>query len=383
MAKKLILFALVLLALAGAGIYYLDPFGNGKALRLSGIVEIQEVRLGSKIGGRVAKVLAQEGKEVYPGDPLVLFDVPELETQRDQLKARVQASETELERAQTGSRVEERKAAQAAADAAKARFDRMVTGWREEEKRQAQSDYESAQADFKQAKDDLERVAELFRMRSASRAEYDLAQAIHERTRGRMNASKAKIDMVKFGNRQEDKDEARADWEKAQAYADQIYKSRDEEIALGRAKVAEAKAKLRELEVNLKEATVIVPPEMGRARVEVVAVRPGDLVPPGQTVVRVLRTDDMWVKVFVPETKLGWIKEEMPVDVNIDSFPGKPFKGKITQIFNISEFTPRNIQSMDERRYQVFAVKVRVDESRGHLHAGMSAEVLIPLENSR
>src|SRR5207248_932839 len=121
---------------------------NGNELRLPGIVEIQEVRLGSKVGGRVQKVLVEEGSDVSPNQKLIVFEVPELEAKKQQLEAQVQIAQEELQRALTGSRVAEIAASQASADAAKARYDRMKYGWREEEKRQAKSELESARAEF-------------------------------------------------------------------------------------------------------------------------------------------------------------------------------------------------------------------------------------------
>src|SRR5438309_3704766 len=115
-------WAILGLVLIGAGVgafFWLT--GDNHVLRLPGIVEIQEVRLGSKIGGRVFKVLVEEGDIVYPGKELVTFEVPELLTTRDQLKAKVDAAEAEYVKAMKGAREEEKRAAQAAAAAGKAR----------------------------------------------------------------------------------------------------------------------------------------------------------------------------------------------------------------------------------------------------------------------
>jgi HlyD family secretion protein len=128
--------------------------------------------------------------------------------------------------------------------------------------------------------------------------------------------------------------------------------------------------------VNLKEAEVLAPEH---AVVEVVAVRKGDLVPPNQPVLRVLRAEDLWVKVFVPETDLGRVRLHQKVNVTVDAYPGKVFEGEVFQVASISEFIPRNIQSVDERRNQVFAVKIRIDNTQGVFKAGMAAEVTVPL----
>jgi multidrug resistance efflux pump len=128
---------------------------------------------------------------------------------------------------------------------------------------------------------------------------------------------------------------------------------------------------------------VKVPEYLGAAVVEVVAVRSGDLVPAGQPVVRVLRLQDLWVKIFVPETKLNLVPLHKAVEVTIDAPTRHVFKGTIQQKASGSEFTPRNVQSAEERRYQVFAVKVKVDDPQGVLNAGMAAEVRIPLDQAK
>jgi HlyD family secretion protein len=381
--KSTVFIGMLLLVAVAAGLGFFWPFGNGKVLTLPGIVEIQEVRLGSKIGGRVAKLSVAEGQIVSRGQKLLELEAPELASQRDQQKARVQQAQADLERIMNGPREEEKRAAQAAADAAKARYDKMMEGWREEEKRQVQSEWETADADLKQAMEDLARVADLYRTKSLARADYDAALATRDRARGRANTAKAKLDMYRLGNRKEDKDEARAEWQKAQANADLTYNgSREEDKALARAKLAETQAKLDEIETNLKEAVVNVPdaPQFGKAVVEVLAVRPGDLVQPGQPVVRMLCAEDLWVKIFVPETKLGLITLHQDAEVTMDSYPGKVFQGRVIQRASISEFTPRNVQSVDERRHQVFGVKIRVEDPQGVFSAGMAAEVKFRLD---
>jgi HlyD family secretion protein len=96
--------------------------------------------------------------------------------------------------------------------------------------------------------------------------------------------------------------------------------------------------------------------------------------------VRVLRAEDLWLKVYVPETDVSKVTLGKKVDVRIDAYPERVFQGTVIQIASISEFTPRNVQSADERRYQVFAVKVRVDNPRGVFKSGLAAEVVLPLE---
>lgn len=372
--------AVTILAAAALGFFW--PFGDEpEVLQFPATVEIQEVRLGSKIGGRVKEVLVLEGQTVKPGDALVVFDVPELEAQRDQYSARVEAARAERDKAVSGPREEEKKAARAAAAAAKARWERLTFGWREEEKEQAKQDLASADADLKRAEEDLTRISKLYQQRSASRAEYDQAIAARDIARGRANAARARHTMIAVtGSRKEDIAEAHAEWEKAKAKEEELYTgSRKEDIELAKAQLAEAEAKLREIEENLKEREVRVPKALGAAVVQVLAVRPGDLVPPGQPVVRVLRTEDQWVRFYVPETELGKIRLKQRVDITIDAYSRKRFTGTVDSISSVAEFIPRNVQTRDERRHQVFGVKAKVSNDQGLFHAGMAAEVFVPV----
>lgn len=381
MRNKIIIGVVVLVVVLAGGGVWVWSLGTQNVLRLPGVVEVQEVRLGSKVGGRVEKLLIREGDIVTPNQALIEFEAPELKNQRQQAKAKLDSAEAELARALNGARKEDKDAAEAAVNSAKAIYERTKFGWRVEEKKQAQSDLESADADYKQTLDDWNRIAQLYRQKSVARADYDAALAARDRSKGRFDSLSAKVLMMKIGSRPEDIAQTLADWKKAEAQYDLLKNgTREEEKDMARAKVAELKASLDAIDINLAETTIKAPPNLGKAVVEVIAVRAGDLVPANQPVVRVLRIEDLWVKVFVPETQYGLVTLQKEVNVTIDSHPGKIFKGYVIQRANISEFTPRNVQSVDERRHQVFGVKVFVPNAEGILNAGMAAEVTIPLD---
>jgi multidrug resistance efflux pump len=369
----------LLVVAVGCALGFFWPFGGGgQELRLQGVVEIQEVRLGSKVGGRVKEIHIREGQRVKPGQVLVVFDVPELKRQRAQWAARVRADRAAWDRARHGPRTQEIEAAKATWEVAQARLERILAGWREEEKRQARNDRVAAKADLDQAREDYDRAARLY-PNSVSRADFDAARAAYNRLRARYLAAKAKSDMLQAGSRREDIAEARADVAAAWNKYNLLYEgTREEDVREARARLDESVGKLKEIEVNLREAVVRAPEN---AVVEVLAVRKGDLIPPNQPILRVLRTDDLWVKVYVPETQLGKVRLNQHVQVTIDSYPGRTFQGTVIQIASISEFTPRNVQSADERHHQVFGVKVRVDNAAGIFKSGMAAEVRVPLQD--
>jgi multidrug resistance efflux pump len=336
-------------------------------------VEVQEVRLGSKVGGRVVEVAIAEGDEVETGQVLVRFEAPELEAQRQQLQAQLQAATAELEKARNGARQEEIESAWASVEAARACLNRLKAGARLEEIQQAHSELSSAEVDLQLAHQELNRVERLYRMAATSRAEYDSARAARGRAEGRVAAARARLDMLKAGSRPEDIAEAAAQLRRAEANHRLLQAgTRSEDLAEVAARAAEIRAKLAEVEASLAE-TVVRAPE--HARVEVVSVRKGDLVLANQPVVRILRTDDLWVKVYISETNLGKVRLNQPVAVSVDSHPDQQFAGVIRQIASQGEFTPRNVQSVDERRHEVFGIKVRVSNPDGLFKSGMVAEV--------
>jgi multidrug resistance efflux pump len=146
--KILFTSAALLAAALGFGSYW--PFGHSAQVRrLPGVVETQEVRLSSKVGGRVDRVAVAEGDLVRPGQPLVYFEVPELQAQYEQMQARLQAAEADLEKANNGARAEEKAAARAAVEAARARWERLKAGSRSEEIEQARSELATAEAECK------------------------------------------------------------------------------------------------------------------------------------------------------------------------------------------------------------------------------------------
>jgi multidrug resistance efflux pump len=379
MKWKKLLGITALLAAVAAAVGFYGPFRGGqKTLTLPGTVEVQEVRLGSKVGGRVVKVAIAEGDLVRPGQPLVYFDVDDLKARRRQLRAQLDAARSDLEKAINGYRPEEIEEARAEVASAKARLERLVKGARKEEIAQARSELASARVDRDEARRNWERTDALY-PRAASRADHDKARADLGRAVEKVNNARARLDLLLAGSRPEEIAEARAEVARYQArYAKLSAGSRSEDIARMRATVAEIESKLSELDVNLREEVVYAP---GKAVVEALAVRPGDLVTPNQSVVRVLRAEDLWVKAYVPETELGKVRLNQKVRVKVDSYPDRRFEGTVVQIASVSEFTPRNVQSADERRNQVFAVKVRVADPQGVFKSGMAAEVLLPLHD--
>jgi len=147
--------------------------------------------------------------------------------------------------------------------------------------------------------------------------------------------------------------------------------SRPEEIEAARGAVDEAVRHLEYLHRQRAE-TVVKAPAAGV--VQSFDLRPGDLVAPNAPVATLLEPDQLWVRVFVPETKLGFVRMGQGAALSVDSFPKRTFAGKVVEISPRAQYTPRNIQTLDQRSDQVFGVKVNVGQAP-ELKPGMAALV--------
>src|SRR6266571_3166107 len=138
---------------------------------------------------------------------------------------------------------------------------------------------------------------------------------------------------------------------------------------------AESSAKSQEKNVQAAEMQVTAPTD---SILEVLSVKVGDVLPANREAATLLLIQHLWVRVYVPETWLGYIKVGDHVRVRVDSFPGKDFDGVVEQVSRQAEFTPRNVQTVADRIKQVFGVKIRLPSNDDRLRAGMSADVYFP-----
>ena len=191
------------------------------------------------------------------------------------------------------------------------------------------------------AKTDLGRVEPLFREGVVGRAEYD--RALAQEATSRKNWEEADR-----GSRREDRDSARA-------------------------ALARQEAQLAYLERQREELTVTAPTA---GRIESFDLRPGDLVAPNQPVATLLEPNQLWVRVYVPETELGRVQVGQMARIRIDSFPRRDFAGRVVEIRHRAEYLPRNVQTLDQRADQVFGVKVAITPAP-ELKPGMAAFVRI------
>ena len=108
----------------------------------------------------------------------------------------------------------------------------------------------------------------------------------------------------------------------------------------------------------------------------------GEMLSPGMSVVSIGDTAKPYLKIYISETELGKVKLGQKAEVTNDSFPGKRYEGKVINIASQSEFTPKNIQTKDERTRLVFAVKILLDNVKDELKPGMPADAVINVKDN-
>ena len=373
MKRKVVLGVAAVAILAVAGLLIRACAKRGESLVYSGTVETREIQVGSKVGGRITEVPVEEGQAVKAGTVLVRFESDELKSQRLQAQAQVAQAQADLNRLERGYRPEEVAQAQAAAREQSALLEAAKNGPRVQELEQAQADYAAAKADAGNAQVTFERMQMLVRGETISRQQYDDAKAKRDSAAQRAESLRQRLALLQAGTRKEDVRAAEQRYRQAQAAAELMRRGyRKEDIDAARGRLTQAAARVNELEVRLKEAELEAPAD---GVVQVVSVRPGDLVGAGRIVMTMLESSQLWVKVYVPETDLGSVHVGQQAAVEVDSFSKRQFSAHIEQISSQAEFLPRNVQTRDDRKHQVFGVKVRVDNPDGVLKSGMSATV--------
>jgi len=253
---------------------------------VSGTIEVDEVHVGPRMGGRVGRIFAQEGDKLHPGQAIVELDAAELNARRDLATAQINSATQDAEA-------------------------------------------QAAQLQFLQ--DDARRQQDLRKRNVVSPSDSERAVS--------------------------------------------LAKTQEKVVEAARTRVIQARAQLADVDAQLAEMQVKAPTD---SILEVLSVKVGDVLAPNREVATLVLPQHLWVRVFVPEPWLGLIKLNDPVRVRVDSFPGKDFAGVVEQINRQAEFTPRNVQTVEDRIRQVFGVKIRLENNEDKLRAGMSADVFFP-----
>jgi len=308
-------------------------------IRVSGQVEATDVQLAPQVGGRLLELHAVEGDRVNAGDVVARLDVADTKIAVARAQADHDQAEAQLRLLLAGARPEDVRQADAQVAA-------------------AQSNVGAAEAELASAQADVGRFEALLASNSGSRKQRDDAVTRRDVAKERLQAAQ---------------DQARAARENlARLRAG----SRPEEIQAGRARVAAAAAQIATYEKAIADATVVAPVS-GIVTEKLADV--GELIQPRVPIVVISDLDHAWANVYVDEPFVPRLRLGQAATLFTDA-RGAGISGTLTYISQKAEFTPRNVQTADERAKLVYRVKVSVDNRQGVLKAGMPVEAVIALQ---
>ena len=350
-------------------------------LTVSGRVEVYDVHIGSKIGGRVAKVCVAEGDSVKTGSEVVLLEDQELTAQLNETKSAQAQAQAQLDLLLAGTRQEDLERAEATVRARRADLELRRKGFRAEEVRGAQAQLAQARSDLDLAQNEFDRAETLLKSNTIDRQEMDRRRAALLAARAQLEVREQSLALYRSGARPEEIAAAEALLAQSEADLKRLRAgARPEEISAQRAALEQAKSHVARLESQLAETRILAPSD---AEVDTLDLRPGDLVRAGETVAVLNLKTQPYVRCYLPENRLGWVKPGQEVGVTVDSYPGRGFRGKVRWVSVQAEFTPRNIQTQEKRSELVFEMKVDILDAEGGLRAGMYADVHIPIPGEK
>ena len=327
MKRIIIPVAVVVAVIAAVVVWRRSSAAPSGQLVVSGTVEATEARLGFQAPGRIAAIPVREGDRVTRGTALAELDVSELQARRAQAAARIDGANALLDEMRTGSRPEEIAQARSAVDAARERV---------------------ADADR-----DYQRNRTLNAGGAVSSEVLQKSEAARTVAAAQLQQAREQLQLVQRG-------------------------PRTERISAQTAQVREAESAVAAVDAALANARIIAPFD---GMVTIRHHEVNETVGAGQPVVTVINPADRWVRVYVPENRIGAVHVGTPAVIRSDTYPGKEYPGRISFISPEAEFTPKNVQTAAERVRLVYAVKVRVEgDPQMELKPGLPVDVEIAVQ---
>ncbi|WP_425807516.1 HlyD family secretion protein [Desulfitobacterium sp. Sab5] len=302
----------------------------------SGTIETTVVPVQPEQGGKLTEVLVQEGQSVKAGDVLARQDDRAAKISLESAKGQLQQAQAKLNDMLNGSRSEEVRRLRAVLSQAQATEDGLAQNVQFEEKNLA--DLKQLYSAGAISKKDVD----------AEQNKLDSVTAQHESAKAQVDAAQASLDQALAG-----------------------FTEPSIEAQKSAANVAEQGVNAAQLSL---EKTVIKSPLNGVVLYR--HVEPGQVVNPGAPIITLSNPEDLWIKVYVPDAELKLVKIGQAARVSVDAYPNQTFKGEVIYISDQAEFTPKNVQTKEERTKMVYAVKVKLNEGKDVLKAGMPADVL-------
>ncbi len=373
----------LLLVLVAAGTWawmHRASSDDGRVIRISGNIEMTQVDIAFKTPGRLIELNTEEGQFVKKGMILARIDKETVERQRTRETAGVASAESQLTQLrtliqwQTESIDREVEMRNAEVRTAESRLKDLLAGSRPQEIQAARSAVDEARTQFNQAKKDWDRAQILYKNEDISTAQHDQFQTRYNAASSALKQVEQKLSLVVEGPRKEDIEAARSQLARAQAAVRMTevnrieVKRKQEEMVTRRAEVSRAKAQVAVLDSQIDD-TVAAAPLDGMVLVKSADL--GEVLASGMKVFTIADMEHPWMRGYITETQLGKVRVGDVVKLKTDSFPGKTYEGRVSFIASDAEFTPKQIQTPEERVKLVYRVKVDVKNPNQELKVNM------------
>lgn len=302
--------------------------GNGNEdnkIKASGTIEATNVTLSSKTAGEILEIYFDEGAKVNKGDTILKIDSENLQLQLQQ--------------------------ASAMRESAEAQFQMLKNGSRKEDVQQAEAMYNQAELAFTQAQKDNDRMRKLLESNSITKKQFEDVQTKFEIVKSQFDAAKENLKKIKNI-------------------------ARPEELKRAEAALNQAIANENLIQKNINDCLIISP--LNGFVVELFYEK-GETVSPMSSLLKIANLEKLNLDIYINELELPKVKLNQNVDVFIDAYENKSFGGKVVYISPESEFTPKNIQTPDERTKLVYKVKIEIANPNFELKSGMPADAEIKL----
>src|SRR6266478_210210 len=387
--RTIILLTLAAIGIAGALAFRSFRAKPDNRILISGNIELTQVNIAFKVSGRLISRTVDEGDPVKKGMVVATLDRDQLLRQREREVATL--AQAQSQSAQASTTVEWTRESQASdldqrrADlyAAQARLRELEAGSRPQEIKEASAAVEAARAESERTQKDWERAQVLYKQDDISASQFDQYRKNAESAAAALRQAQERLALVKEGPRKEQIEAARAQvtraaasvqWAQAQKL-DVVRKEQD--VVARRADIERERAQIALIDAQLAD-TIIASPIDGVVLVK--AANVGEILAPGTTVVTIGDIDHPWLRGYINERDLGRVKVGAKAKITTDSYSGKVYWGRVSFIASEAEFTPKQIQTSEERLKLVYRIKIDVDNPRRELKSNMPADAEIVLE---
>lgn len=389
--KKKLFIILLSIAVCIIGLVWYKWFSrsDNKKIVISGNMELTEVNIAFKISGRLIELNVKEGDSVKKGTVLARLDNEQLLHQRDRANAILMLAESNLAQLETAIKYEKETASgqieqkQAEFNQAEANLRELLTGSRLQEIEQAKASLNMAKTEFEHAKGEWERAQALYESKNISYSQYEQYKTRYEGASATLKQAEEHLALVVEGPRKENIEGGRAQLNRSKANLKLAkalrieLKRKEQELETRQAEIMRAKAELSLVESQMKD-TIAESPIDGIVLVKASEV--GEIIGGGTAIMTIGDLDHPWLRGYIGERELGRIKLGAKVNVKTDSFPDKVYSGRISFISSESEFTPKQIQTYEERIKLVYRIKIDIDNPNHELKLNMPADADILLD---